>query len=208
MLRIRFLAALLFGFVAVCHAQKSVQKRILNPFTQSITIDSKNCYLVELQSAKTKELRVEAEFEGEYQSDLAVTIQEDGSNIVIATGFSPNFLHPNDKLSAHKVISIAMKITLPEGMVVRLHGTNSNVEASGRYHNLEVTLADGDCTLETVSEQVRVKTQTGMIAVNTSSGEIDAESVYGKLVLQNIPKGNTIYELKSVEGNIYVYRTE
>ena len=185
-----------------------MQKHILNPLTESILIDSKNCYFVELQTENTKEVLVEAEFEGEYQSDLAVTIQESGSNIVIAADFSPNFLHPNDKLSAHKVISISMKIVIPEDMVVRLYGTSSNVKALGKFQNLEITLADGDCVLDAISEHVTIKTQTGTITVNAGSGEINAESTYGEMRLQDIPVGDTIYELKSVQGDIHVNQTE
>lgn len=188
--------------------QKAIRKTIVNPENQYVQVDAKNCYLVLLETSKNKELVVEANIEGEYQKDLVVKIEEDGSNVLVSTSFLPNFIAPNDKLSAHKFISIALKITIPEYCVVNVFGTNSKVEATGTYRNLKVSLDTGDCVLKNVIEEAQVKTQKGTITVRTNEGKIDATSVYGVVKLSNIPEGNSRYKLSSVEGNIYVKKTE
>jgi len=121
-----------------------------------------------------------------------------------STSFLPNFKHPNDKLSAHKVISIKLKLKVPEYTEVRLYGTNSNVNASGNYKALNIVLADGDCTLSQVSEQVTVKTQTGNIALIAQEGTLNAKSTYGKVRLKPLKVGDNTFKLTSVEGNITV----
>ena len=161
-----------------------------------------------METSKNKELLVEAAIEGEYEKDLVVKIEEDGSNVLVSADFLPNFIAPNDKLSAHKVISIALKITIPEYCIVNVFGTNSKVEATGTYRNLKVSLDTGDCVLQNVIEQAEVKTQKGTITIKTKEGEIDAKSTYGTVKLSNIPEGNSRYKLSSVEGNIYVKKTE
>ncbi|WP_394974587.1 hypothetical protein [uncultured Croceitalea sp.] len=188
--------------------QKVIRKTIINPENQSIQLDAENCYQVILETSKNRELIVKAEIEGEYQKDLVVKIEEDGSNVLVSTDFLPNFIAPNDKLSAHKVISIALKIIIPEYCVVNVFGTNSKVQATGIYKNLKISLDTGNCVLNNVIESAEVKTQRGTITIVTREGKVDAESIYGIVKLSEIPEGNSRYKLASVEGNIYVKKTE
>lgn len=202
-----YLHIVIFLFSQFIIGQKVLEKTILNPDKHYIQIDTKNCYLVTLCTSKGKELKVEASIEGEYTKDLAVKIEEDGANILVSADFLPNFVAPNDKLSAHKIISIALKVTMPEYCNVNLFGTNSKVAATGKYKHLKISLANGDCALNSVTETIDVKTQKGTIRVVTKEGIIDAESTYGKVKLSKIPEGNSSYKLFSVEGNIYVNKT-
>ena len=207
-MKVTYFLISVFLFTQFLTGQKLIRKTIINPENQSIQIDTKNCFQVLLETSKEKELRVEAAMEGEYQKDLAVKIEEDGLNVLVSADFLPNFKAPNDKLSAHKVISIALKIVVPENCSVNVFGTNSKVLASGKYRKLKISLATGDCTLNSVTENVEVKTQKGTINVITNRGKIDAKSIYGKVNLAKIPEGNSSYNLTSVEGDIYVIKTE
>jgi hypothetical protein len=207
-MKVTYLLISVFLFAQFLTGQKLIRKTIINPENQSIQVDTKNCFQVLLETSKEKELKVAATIEGEYQKDLVVKIEEDGLNVLVSTDFLPNFKAPNDKLSVHKVISIALKITIPENCSVNVFGTNSTVLASGIYRKLKISLATGDCTLNSVTETVEVKTQKGTINVVTNEGKIDAKSVYGKVNLAKIPEGNSSYKLASVEGNIYVNKTE
>ncbi|MFD2586598.1 hypothetical protein ACFSQJ_06630 [Croceitalea marina] len=188
--------------------QKTIRKTIINSEKQSIQVDTKNCYLVTLATSKESELKVEASIEGEYEKDLAVKIEEDGANVLVSADFLPNFVAPNDKLSAHKVISISLKITIPSYCNVNVYGTNSKVLASGKYKYLKVSSDTGDCSMVNVVENVEVKTQKGTINITAKEGKITAESTYGKVQLAKIPTGNSSYRLVSVEGDIYVNKTD
>ena len=203
---IPFLFILFFTQLLV--GQKVVEKTLLNPDEHYVQIDTKNCYLVELRTSKSKALRIEASMEGEYSKDLVVRLEEDGANVMISADFLPNFKLPNDKLSAHKVISIALKVTIPEHIKVNVFGTNSKVVVAGNYENLSVSLANGSCMLNNVTEDVEVKTQKGNINVITSQGRVEANSTYGSVKIAKLPEGNNTYKLVSVEGNIYVNKTE
>ncbi len=201
---------IVFGlfFLVQVQGQKLVKKAFIGPRTQSIQIDSQYCYHVDLQTAKTKEVQVEASIEGEYAKDLLISIEEKGTTVRISADFQPNFINPNDKLSAHKVVSIALHITVPQYKNVSIFGTNSNVEVEGKYQNLDVTLSDGRCALNKVSETVEVTTQKGDIWLNAENGNIIAESTYGQVENDPIPKGHNQYILKTVEGNIHLRKTK
>ena len=161
-----------------------------------------------MHTARTKQVQVEASIEGEYSKDLLISIEEEGTTVRISAGFHPNFINPNDKLSAHKVVSIALQITVPEFKDVSIFGTNSNVEIEGKYQNLDVKLSDGRCKLNNVSEMVEVTTQKGDIWLSADSGAILAESAYGQVENDQIPKGQNQYTLKTVEGNIHLRKTK
>lgn len=200
----------LFGFIAFVqvHGQKLVRKAFVGPHTETIQIDAQYCYRIDLKTAPTDEVQVSASMEGEYAKDLLISIEQSGTTAMISADFQPLFIDPNDKLSAHKVVSIALEIILPEYKNVDVFGTNTNLYATGKYQDLNVTLSDGRCVLENVSESVEVTTQKGDILLSVPSGEINAESIYGKVKREVIPRGYNQFVLKTIEGDIFLTKTK
>lgn len=205
----RFLpAVVLLCFTSFLTAQKLVKKSVLNDDTSLININTENCFKVVLQTGKSNDILVEAKIEGEYQNDLSVLISEKGSSIFIGTDFNPDFKNPNDKLSAHKVVSISLKITLPQYQNVRLYGKSSNVNAVGIYETLNIILSDGFCRLNKVKGNTTVKTLSGNIYLNSNKIIVKAASKYGQVKIGKSTKGNNIFNLSSTTGNILVSETK
>lgn len=199
---------LFFWWSQLMCGQKIVQKVIENPVNQNIYIDTNNCFQVDLKTSSSKQLQVIASIEGEYLKDLVVKIEEKGNDVFVSAGFLPNFIMPNDKLNALEEVSIALYITIPIYANIQLFGTNSNVNATGKYNRLKITLADGDCILKNVTKKTEVKTQNGNIMVIAESGTIKANSNYGEVSKNKIPQGESSYILNSVQGNIELNKTE
>jgi len=202
-----FFAFLFLASLSV-FSQKIVKKTLVNAKSKSFQIDATNCYEVKLKTSSTKEIVVGATIDGEYQKDLLVSIEEDGSNVLVNTEFQPNFSNPNDKLSAHKIISVALEISLPEYAKANVFGTHANVTVTGSYTTLQVNLSDGNCSLQQVLENTLVKTQKGTIYVTLESGFVDAKSNYGKVFRETVPVGSATFQLHSVEGDIHIKRTK
>jgi len=202
------LVLLLFISAQLLSAQKVVKKTILNKEVSAIEIDATNCFDLNIKSLKTEELLVQATIEGEYEKDLILNIEEEGSNIFINTGFRPNFKNPNDKLSAHKVISIALEIIVPEFQKVQINGTSCNVHATGLYENLKITLNDGACFLKNISKEVTATTQSGDINVESGGARIKTKSKFGNVHKNEIPVGENIFNLNTSTGNIYLSRNQ
>lgn len=186
------------------HAQKLVRKAVLNPDTESILIDGSHCFQIDLHTHIGNEVTVKAQMEGEYAKDLAIRIDNQGKAIHISAGFLPSFKLPNDKLGAHKVLSIALMISIPKFIFVEINGTNTNVAAMGEYKSLGITLNDGNVTLGPITESVSVKTQKGGIVVEKAMGQIEATSKFGKVLKGKVPNGDQSYHLYSVEGDIFI----
>ncbi len=190
------------------NAQKVLKKTIVRPEVAFVGIDAANCFQIEVETTAGNDLTVEAKIDGEYYQDLLVSIKEEGSSLQVSAGFRPSFSVPNDKLSAHKVISIALNIKIPIGKQVQLFGTSCNLTISGQYESFDVSLNDGHCHLKNVSENVEVNTQSGNIYVISNGARIQATSKFGKVSKNGIPKGNNSYTLNTVTGNIHLTKTE
>ena len=204
----KFFCLLLFLPTTLLTAQKVVKKSFIDPSTSFIRVNAANCFKVEIETGTTNEMLIEATIDGEYSKELLLTVNKDGATTAVSADFQPNFVRPNDKLSAHKVISIALKIRVPAQKDVYLHGTSCDVFASGNYRFLRVTLNDGKCTLKNISESANVMTQSGDIMVSSSGASILASSKYGHVDSLSIPNGNTSLVLRTTTGNIHLKKTE
>ena len=189
-------------------AQKVVKKSIVDSAITSFQIDAANCYKMTIETVKSDEILVEAIIDGEYKKDLVLNVIENNSAITISAGFQQNFVNPNDKLSAHKVVSIALNIKLPEYKYVTVFGTSCNVTVDGAYMKLKVSLNDGICSLKDISETAEVTTQSGNIYLEIKTGEAISTSKYGSITTDKIPTGNTKYVLSTVTGDIFIKRID
>lgn len=190
------------------NAQKIVRKSIIAPTVSYIHIDTNNCFQVFMETIDTDEMTVEASIDGEYRKDLVLKIGREGTTVEVSVGFQPNFMPPNDKLSAHKVISIALKIQMPGHKNVQVFGTSSNLTATGNYANLKVSLDDGNCILDGVATDAEVITQSGEIRWINANTDVVAVSKYGKVYGAIGPIGDPHFKLTTVTGNIYLSKTE
>ena len=204
------LVAVVFFLLGSCilQAQKKVVKTIENPNVSFVQIDGKNCFSLALETVDNPNITVEASIDGEYLQDLLVNVKQEGTTILVSTGFQPNFVFPNDKLSAHKVISISLKISIPKNLDVNVYGTSTNVGVIGHYGNLKISLSDGKCTLNGRGENVEINTLSGNIDLITTKGQISATSKYGKIKREMIASGDDHFTLNSVTGNISIRKTE
>ena len=119
-------------------AQRMIEKSLVNKNVRFFYIDSSLAYQLILDTNLSGEIGLRASIEGEYQNEIVLNVQESGSDLFISPAFSPEYQFKNDKLSAHKVISISLEISVPENLSVHLTGTSTNVKAKGVYKLLQV----------------------------------------------------------------------
>lgn len=189
-------------------AQKVVKKSIVSQSISLISIDASNCFEIYLDTHDADEMNVTAKIEGEYQNDLQVSVQKNGRTINVDAGFNHDFINPNDKLSAHKVVSIALRILLPKNSKVQLYGNDCNLHVHGVYDELNITLNDGWCELNTMSEKATIQTQSGNITLNAIDAAVEAKSKFGSVKGDSFQTGSNHYILSTVTGNIVLKRVE
>ena len=105
-------------------------------------------------------------------------------------------------------MSIALKVLLPKYKNVTVFGASCNVTVAGKYENLKVSLNDGFCVLNEVSQNVEIITQSGDISVQSLEAKITANSTYGNIEENNIPMGVNHFLLSTTTGDIYFKKLE
>ncbi|PCE62848.1 hypothetical protein [Sediminicola luteus] len=179
-----------------------VRKSILDAEISEIQIDAEQCFRLEVVTHKGDELVLTAQMEGEYQNDLELTMKRDGNVLHLATRFDPFFRHPNDKLSAHKVVSIVLSVLLPEHKSVKIKGKDTQTQISGAFEGLFVRLADGNCSLEGQVTTGKIQTVTGHIELVGPQPLSAVETKYGETIEGPVKLLEQGLELRSVSGNI------
>lgn len=194
--------------ITMLNAQKIVKKSVLDPETSFLVIDAENCFKVEMVTSESKEIVVEAHIDGEYRDDLQVKLEHNGPLVELSAGFYPDFIQPNDKLSAHKVISIALQVQVPRNMKISILGTSTNVFAKGSYDRLKVVLDDGICNLDMFCGTAKVVTRSGDINVRTKSAVFETKTAFGKIESDSIPEGEDFYDISTTTGDIHLMKME
>lgn len=195
-----FLACTCFGLFG----QKSILKSITNPRTSWVHIDTEHCFELALGNSDSEEVIVQAHIDGEYSEDLLIELEEEGTMLLIRPDFRPEFRHPNDKLSAHKVISIHLIVLVPEFTNVKVYGNHTLVQATGIFSATEFSLNDGQCVLKVEAETLQATTQSGDIYFESKGALVAASSHYGRVEGGPIPVGNGSVSLNTTSGNIYL----
>lgn len=196
--------------VALTHAyaQKRVSKVLLQPHISAIVIDGEQCFEIAVTTAASDQVTVEAEMEGEYQGEVLVRTETLGNTLHIGTGFSPVFELPNDKLGAHKVLSVRLKVTMPGQQRVTINGQFAAIETHGQFREVTIRASEGSCSLHHQAEQTRVETQGADIRVYTVRAVVEAFSRHGQVELDSMPPGDHRITLHSQNGDIRVTRVE
>ena len=185
-------------------AQKTVHKVVEDTTITSITIDASHAYELVVKTSASSKIDIKAIMEGEYKDDLLINTKKESGRFVVSTAFRPLYKNPNDKLSAHKVISILMIVELPENMELMILGSGVNIDLSGTYKTLNANITQGNFTITDFEGNGEIQTFEGAISVSNYEGSITAYSKYGKIHGRNTAKGKGVLTLKTVNGSIYI----
>ena len=185
-----------------------MQHRIPACEAKGIFIESDEVFEIYVKTTDASEMQINAEVEGEnFESILLSTSIENGL-WYIQTNRSVGFNPIDDKLAAHKVISVVLNIEMPAYKELWVTSNLASVNAEGRYQFINLNLSGGDCTLFNFLGNGIVNTLRGSIAVDTQHTAIDFLSRNGNENIENKPNGKYHLNLKSVDGNISVSQSE
>ncbi|MFC4633672.1 hypothetical protein ACFO3O_07125 [Dokdonia ponticola] len=191
----------------------SAQKKLFKEYdardTRTVFVESDDIFQIKFTTAQTDKITIYTQIEGEtFESTLLHTEIVEGV-LKITTGRTPDFVPFNDKLSAHKVLSIVIEIILPEGLSIDVYSTLASVNAQGSYDQVRINLGRGGCYLSSFRfrESVYINTISGNITVETKNSEIIAQSRNGNVVISEGMTGRDTIHLQSIDGDITVIKS-
>lgn len=203
-----FILFLLFS--ASLFAQKKLFKEYDASDIHSVYVESDAIFQIKFVTAQTDKINIYTQIEGEtFESALLHTEIVEGI-LKITTGRTPDFVPFNDKLSAHKVLSIVIEIILPEGLALDVYSTLASVHAEGYYDQVQINLARGSCHFSSFRfrESVYINTISGNITVEIKNAKVTAQSRNGNIVIsEGMTVGGSIH-LQSIDGDITVIKSQ
>ncbi len=190
-------------------SQKIIQKEFSSEGFQTLTILDDSIFKIEIQSSSEKTINVTVHISGEYSESIIIEEKIAEGVLSLKTGFTPFFDLENDKLAAHKVLAIEMKITLPKEMAVEIKSKLASINTEGIFKNLDISIENGSCILTNFSGNAHLKTKGGNITVwakNTVSGKAFSKN---GTVENELPNHRKFFvEAESSSGNISLLQTE
>lgn len=206
----RFNSAVLFFILALqgLFAQKILTKTLNDPSLTQIYIQAQDMNSLSITSVESKEFLVRGVLDGEYSPHQMLSLVRKGNTLYVTPDFTDKYEIPNDKLSAHKVFSIALDMFIPSYLEVVVYGGATRVSASGGFKKLNISLVEGMCILNDIGQHVVVNSQSGPIFLKQQKGFVTAKSSYGLVEKESIPKGNSVILLHSVSGHIKVTKQQ
>ncbi|KAA3625118.1 MAG: hypothetical protein DWP94_01985 [Flavobacterium sp.] len=188
-------------------AQKKMEKQWDATWIDTLWISSDQVYNVKVKSGANRSIALLTRVEGEYFESVTVDTKIVDRTLKIGTGFSPYFKPKNDKLAAHKVLSIEMTVQVPEDLAVVIRSNTASVRFEGVVSFLETSLDKGNCELLGFRGNARLYSISGNITVvaltNVGGRAVSEEgSLFNELELE----GAYFIEATSKRGSISLRR--
>ncbi|HSM63685.1 MAG TPA: hypothetical protein VK833_07095 [Gillisia sp.] len=193
---------LLFSLFA--SAQKDTSQQIDSKGIESIHINTDEAFKINLKTTKGDMILISTHTEGEYFNDIALITETKGGSLHLSTKFREILQSGYDKLSAHKVFSLEIRIEIPENLQVLIKSNIASLEAKGVYDFLEAELNSGYCTLTNFKGNALINTYNGPISIETTNATVTASSRNGEVIIPLNFTGNHIIKVTSINGDIRV----
>ena len=166
----KVLLLLVFLFPLVLFAQKRIEKTYDAQGIQTLYINSDAIFKITISAKAVDEITIYTIIDGEtFESSLLHTNIVD-DRLEISTGRTPDYRPFNDKLSAHKVLSIELEIVIPEHINLDIKSTLAAVNLIGVYDKLTVNLGRGGF----MGSDIRFRESV----INTISGNVTLSLIH------------------------------
>ncbi len=192
---------------ALLQSQSTFNKSIGATDLTEVLMVLDNTFQIEITNTSENKIIISAISEGEYQNNILINAKRKDDTLTIFDDIQPFSENYNDKLSAHKVIVLKVKIQLPQYLKVTLTSRIASLKLDAKMKSLFVELNSGDCLLHNFIGNATINTLDGDIIVYTKNATINSVTKSGILSVEKI-LGQHQIELKSITGNISVYKTK
>lgn len=202
---------LLFLFISKnILSQKVLQKQWDATAITKVSLQSDDVFKVKLVSDPTSNtIYIDTRIAGEHSESVVVNVIEKNNTLWVTTGYSPFFKAENDKLAAHKFISIEMIVTVPVHVAVAVYSSLASVSASGTFTSVRAELERGSCELINYKGNAILFTKQAGIKVTAANGVTgEAVSTYGAVINQLPSEGKYHIQAESIHGTITLLQTE
>ncbi len=208
------LSILLFGLwlfsIQNSWSQKDLSRTYVAEGIESFLIDGNGVHSLSVITEDVDVISVNVHLEGETSEEIVIKEHMEGSKLELGFGSWPLAKVYNDKLSAHKVVSVGVTLIIPERLFVSITSNTTAVFAQGTFNTLYVSIEDGNCVVKNFNGNANLTTNSGVILVTVANKTTSALalSTYGSI--KNDLKSTGVFTInaKSVHGDITLQQTQ
>lgn len=195
-------------FSVTSFSQKMVAETLSSKGVNVISINAETIFKIEVETSSQQEIQINALFEGETFETLNLFTAVENGVLIIEPRRSLDFQVIDDKLAAHKVISIQLVLTIPEGLEFWVDSPLASVVATGNYKYIDLNLGGGNCNLFRFRGSGIIRTRKGYIQGEVRNVMIEAQTRNGVLEIDNYYKKTNTLKLQSIDGDISIKQYE
>ncbi len=190
-------------------AQKRAEQTFDAKDIKALYINSDAVFKISIATQAIPEISVSTLIDGETYESSLVHIQRLDQRLEISTGRTPDFTPFNDKLSAHKVLSIELEIVIPEQMDVTIRSTLAETQLVGQFNNLQIDLGRGGL----IGKEIRfresaINTISGNVTLSLRAADVIAGSRNGTSKVDSIFNDGPLCVIQSIYGDIEVLQVK
>ncbi|WP_052158414.1 DUF4097 family beta strand repeat-containing protein [Lacinutrix jangbogonensis] len=190
------------------YSQKIEEKIIYNNTLKSIVIEGDAIFKINVRTTTTSSIILISKIEGENAENTTIITEIKNDSLLITSAYQPFFKKANDKLSAHKVLSIEVSLEIPEHLYVYFKSEIASADVTGKYKQLILELNQGNANLDHFDGNAIINTINGNIHLETNYATINATTKTGKLNTEEITKAKNEILIHSINGNINIFKTK
>ena len=186
----------------VSQGQKKIERHIDAQGINDIHIDADMIFEIFVKTEATDEISIVSGISGETFESMLLNTEVKNGSLYITTERSPYFKNIDDKLAAHKVMSIELNLIMPENQELWIDSSLASVFMQGSCKYINFNLQGGDCRLLNFHGSGTVNTKSGQIFIENPLCSIDAQSRNGRVAVPKAYRGDCELKLRSIDGDI------
>lgn len=192
----------------IAFAQKIQQQQMSSDGIDEVQILGDGFSAIEIVATNEANISIKTKIDGEYFKQIALSTEIKDNSLRIANKTAPFFVPPNDKLAAHKVMSVSLQVHLPERMFISCYAKQANVKITGTFTQVYVSQEEGNCFLDKVSKAEVQTKRADVILVNIPSQQVHCYSKYGTVMGCEKKTKKASINIETVYGSISLKETE
>lgn len=189
-------------------AQNVIEKTIESKGIETILLNGNQIFEIAISTTTNDYITVTSTLDGEYQNQFQIIARQVDNQLELRLVQFEFTTIIDDKRNAHKVIAATLDIKIPNGLNIDILSDIGSVDLEGNFKSITIELLQGHCTVKGESKDTTINTIDGDINVVTKSAAINAKSNHGNVVLDNFPESNSIWQLRSINGDIAVAKQD
>lgn len=205
----KWLFYILCLFVSTGFAQKTIEKQWDGDLFTSVFIEEHTADQIKIIAKPVQTITARVLISGENSENYVITVNKDAQVLRLGTDYRPFTTKFNDKLSAHKVLSVVLEIEIPENKTIQIKANEASVYGSGFYKDIKIDLEKGSCFLNRFKGNGYIKTKGGDISIETQKGVSGKGISLKGEVYNKLYRGNKYFvEAHTITGDVHLSETK